>query len=113
MRVVLFTCACESYKISELLVDWNWLLESCKIKNEVWVLTGRNHNEFIETYFQENEISDNPFLVYYDFLKKLVEFYSSHGWLIFPSMPVICLNLGGPYMLITDSSGINLVVDLL
>jgi len=64
--------ACEPYRGSEPSVGWNWLLESCKTKNEVWVLTRRNNKDIIETYFQENEIPDNLTLIYYDLPKKLM-----------------------------------------
>ncbi|NQY35909.1 MAG: glycosyltransferase family 4 protein [Alteromonadaceae bacterium] len=72
MKILLSAYACEPYKGSEPAVGWNWLLESCKTKNDIWVLTRNNNRDIIEKYFQENEIPNNLTLIYYDFPKKLM-----------------------------------------
>lgn len=72
MRVLLSAYACEPYKGSEPAVGWNWLLESAKTENNIWLITRKNNQAVITQYFNEHKQPENVNFIYYDLPSKLM-----------------------------------------
>ncbi len=72
MKVLLSAYACEPNKGSEPGVGWHWAQEIEKLGHQVWVLTRKNNQEVIESYFQKKQKPRGLHFIYYDVPKWLV-----------------------------------------
>ena len=63
-RILISAYGCEPDKGSEQGVGWHWMLEMAKTE-ELWVITRRNNQKFIERAFP-HELSKHVHFIYYD-----------------------------------------------
>jgi glycosyltransferase involved in cell wall biosynthesis len=77
-KILLSAYACEPNRGSEPGVGWHWALEIAKRGHEVWVLTRKNNQAVIESYFKAAIQPNNLHFIYYD-LPQSLSFWKKGG----------------------------------